>query len=48
MTGKGSLSARETYEAYRRGEITAEQAEKRAKDWYASRREAPPKPPKKA
>jgi hypothetical protein len=35
MTGKAS-SARKTYEAYLRGDLTPSQVERRAQDWYAS------------
>jgi len=47
MTNKNQSSARKTYEAYRKGEITAEQVDKRAQDWYAANRGAPAKPSKK-
>jgi hypothetical protein len=46
MTAKRPASARETYEAYMKGEITPAEAAKRAQDWYASR-PASPKPPSK-
>ena len=47
MTGKGESSARETYEAYRKGEIDAAQVGKRAQDWYAAHRASLSKPQKK-
>ena len=47
MTNQQPASARETYEAYLKGEITPAQAAKRAQDWYASHRASPAKPPKK-
>lgn len=45
MTDKPT-SARKTYEAYLKGEITPAQVERRAQDWSASRKGAPAKPSK--
>ena len=39
MTGQPA-NARETYEAYLRGEVTADQIDQRAKDWYEARMKA--------
>lgn len=45
MTEKRS-SARKTYEAYLKGEITPSQVEQRAQNWYASQKGSPAKPSK--
>jgi len=45
MTDKPS-SARKTYEAYLKGEITPSQVEQRAQDWYASQKGLRAKPAK--
>ncbi len=47
MTNEQPSVARETYEAYRRGEITAAQAAKLAAEWYAQNRDSLAKLPKK-
>lgn len=39
------MGARETYNAYVRGEITLEEAAKRAQAWYASRHDPSSRPP---
>ena len=45
---KNDSAARETYEAYRKGEINAAQVEQRAQEWYSAHRGASSKPPAKS
>jgi len=42
MTNQKPASARETYEAYLRGEITPAEVVKRAQDWEAANRGTSP------
>lgn len=47
MPDKATATPRETYQAYLRGDITPEQAEKAVQIWYASSQPSTGRPPRR-